>query len=99
MNMRWDAPEVIQSTTSATAALLNTQECNIINSLARGASHKKVARKLGRSPETVKSYMKRMMVRLQVHPTKTHKDTPAARCSFEPMGITRPSAVLRLAGQ
>lgn len=39
--MRWDAPKAIQSVTSATAELLSTRERNIINSLARGASHKK----------------------------------------------------------
>ena len=88
--MRWDAPKVVQSITSVTAELPNTRERKIINSLARGALHKKVARNLGRSPETVKSHMKRMMVRRNVNPTKILKDTSAAHHSFEPLVIARP---------
>jgi DNA-binding NarL/FixJ family response regulator len=60
MKMRSDASRVIQNVTSATAELLSTRERNIINLIARGGSSKEIARN---SPATVKSQMKRMMVR------------------------------------
>jgi Bacterial regulatory proteins, luxR family len=56
MNMRSDAPKVIQSVTSATAELLSTRERNIINLIARGESNKEVARDLDISPKTVETF-------------------------------------------
>ena len=50
-----------------TGKLLSERERNIINLMAQGNSDKEIARSLAISPETVKTYVRRIFVKLNVY--------------------------------
>ena len=66
---RWRAlyePTHARIAKPAIAELLSVRERNIVDLIARGQSNKEIARGLGIAPETVKSHVKRIFVKLDV---------------------------------
>lgn len=59
-------PKLTPDANTSIAELLSARERNIIELIARGQSNKEVARDLGISPETVKSHVKHIFVKLDV---------------------------------
>jgi LuxR family maltose regulon positive regulatory protein len=62
---RYDPP-LTPNTKPVIAELLSSRERNIINLIAHGQSNKEIARGLGIAPETVKSHVKHIFVKLDV---------------------------------
>lgn len=61
------APAVFERNRAAIAALgLSPRECEILELLASGASNKELARRLGISPNTVKTHLARVYEKLEV---------------------------------
>jgi LuxR family transcriptional regulator, maltose regulon positive regulatory protein len=56
--------QVTASSTAAVAEPLSVREGEILNLIAQGQSDKEIARILSISPETVKSHVKRMFIKL-----------------------------------
>jgi LuxR family maltose regulon positive regulatory protein len=52
--------------TFAGAAVLSPRERTILELIARGQSNKEIARELGITPETVKSHVKNIFIKLEV---------------------------------
>jgi LuxR family maltose regulon positive regulatory protein len=49
-----------------TAESLSSRECNVLELIAQGQSNKDIARSLGIAPETVKSHVKNIFIKLSV---------------------------------
>ncbi len=58
--------EPAPSPTSAVAESLSSRECSILERIGKGESNKEIARALGITPETVKSHVKNIFVKLAV---------------------------------
>jgi LuxR family maltose regulon positive regulatory protein len=58
--------QVTASSTAAVAEPLSVREGEILNLIAQGQSDKEIARILSISPETVKSHVKRIFIKLNV---------------------------------
>ena len=55
-----------QTATSAAAESLSARESDILKLIAEGLSNKEIARNLAITPETVKSHMKHIFIKLNV---------------------------------
>ena len=64
--MRAISPKVSESTTSAVEEPLSARESNVLNLIAEGRSNKEIARILSIAPETVKSHVKHIFIKLDV---------------------------------
>src|SRR4029077_13180051 len=69
--------------------LLSTREQNIINLIAQGQSNKEIARSLRISPETVKTYVRRIFAKLNV------SKRPQAVALAQSLGIVKTPAAPR----
>ncbi|MEL7189393.1 MAG: LuxR C-terminal-related transcriptional regulator [Pseudomonadota bacterium] len=70
--------EIFERNDKAIAALgLTRRECEILDHLAKGASNKEIARELGVSPNTIKTHIANLYLKLEV--TGRGKAVEAAR--------------------
>jgi LuxR family maltose regulon positive regulatory protein len=59
-------PQVKENTTSAVEEPLSAREGNVLNLIAEGRSNKEIARSLSIAPETVKTHVKHIFIKLNV---------------------------------
>jgi DNA-binding NarL/FixJ family response regulator len=58
---------IVPDVKTSSLPALTSRECDIFKFLSKGMSYKEIASELSLSPETVKSHLRRIYVKLQVH--------------------------------